>query len=90
MSAINPFAGYVAQGAQIERAQAADKTRQLRREQILSKDVAARDDELEHQVESAEAAAAIHDDAGGQGGNRRQQRPNRDGKDEPPHLDIKA
>ena len=45
MSSINPFAGYVAQGSQVERAQASEKTRQVRREQALSKNVAVRDDD---------------------------------------------
>lgn len=93
MSSINPFAGYVAQSSQVERAQAADKSRQLRREQALAKNVAVRDDQLEHQVESSEAAAPIHDDETGGQGNPQQQRqkPKCDGEaDEPPHIDIKA
>ena len=60
MSAINPFSGYVAQGSQVERSQAADKTREVRRTQALSNDVARRDDELEHQVESADAIVSIN------------------------------
>jgi hypothetical protein len=60
MSSINPFSGYVAQGSQVERSQAADKTREVRRTQALSNDVARRDDELEHQVESADAIVSIN------------------------------
>ena len=60
MSAINPFSGYVAQGSQVERSQAADKTREVRRTQALSNDVARRDDEMEHQVESADAIVSIN------------------------------
>ena len=91
MSAINPFSGYVAQGAQVERLQAAEKTRQVRREQALSKNIAARDDELEHQVENTDATAPIHDDD--QPRQQHQQNPRHhptpDG-DEPPHIDITA
>lgn len=96
VSSINPFSGYVAQGGQVERSQAADKTRQVRREQVLSKNVAARDDELEHQVESADAVVSIHDDQNpsGQQQQRRQEKPsqNEGGADgeEPPRLDVTA
>ena len=95
MSSINPFSGYVAQGAQVERAQAADKTRQVRREQVLSKNVAARDDELEHQVESSDAINGVHDDPNHSGQQPKQQQPQKDpstpdGDDEPPRLDVTA
>src|SRR4051794_37066906 len=62
MSSINPFSGYVAQGSQVERSQAADKTREVRRTQALSNDVARRDDEMEHQVESADAIVSTNGD----------------------------
>jgi hypothetical protein len=91
MTSINPFSGYVAQGSQIERAQSADKTRQARRTQDLSKNIALQDDQLEHQVESADAVSAIHDD---QRPPQQQQHPQKDPKDqkpdEPPHLDVTA
>lgn len=95
MSSINPFSGYVAQGGQVERGQAADKTRQVRREQVLSKNVAARDDELEHQVESADAVVSIHDDQNSSGQQQRQQQqakkdPAAEEGDEPPRLDVTA
>lgn len=95
MSSINPFSGYVAQGAQVERGQAADKTRQVRREQVLSKNVAARDDELEHQVESADAVVSIHDDQNPSGQQQRQQQqakkePAEAEGEEPPRLDVTA
>jgi hypothetical protein len=62
MTSINPFSGYVAQGTQIERAQAADKTREARRTAAASQTVTRHDDELEHQVESADAVASLQDD----------------------------
>jgi hypothetical protein len=86
----------VAQGGQLERTQASDKTRQVRREQVLSKNVAARDDELEHQVESADAVASVHDDQNHSDPQKRhqQQQPKRDETapdgDEPPRLDVTA
>lgn len=62
MTSINPFSGYVAQGTQIERTEAADKKREARRTQEASQSVTRRDDELEHQVESADAVAGVHDE----------------------------
>jgi hypothetical protein len=92
VSSINPFSGYVAQGSQVERLQAADKARQVRREQTLSKNVAAQDDQLEHQVESADAIVSIHDDQRGQNPQQHQRRnPSKpDEGEEPPHLDVTA
>jgi hypothetical protein len=95
VSSINPFSGYVAQGSQLERTQAADKARQVRRAQALSKNVAARDDELEHQVENTDAVAALHDEQpqGGQGGRQQQPRHEQTNPEEgegPAHIDITA
>ncbi|HEY7116731.1 MAG TPA: hypothetical protein VH475_09100 [Tepidisphaeraceae bacterium] len=96
MSAINPFSGYVAQGSQVERTQADDKSRQVKREQALSKSVAAQDDQLEHQVESADAIVSIHDDGGQQQQNPSQQQrrqpaqPDEGGDGELPRLDVTA
>lgn len=93
MTSINPFSGYVAQGSQVERSQAADKSREVRRTQALSNDVARRDDELEHQVESADAIVSIHDREHSQ---QQQQprkdhpKPEEDDVDETPHLDVTA
>jgi len=91
MSAINPFSGYVAQGAQIERVQATEKVSQVRRAQTLSKNVAIRDDELEHQVESADAIVSIHDedeDARQQSRQQPKEQPQGDEGEEPPHIDV--
>jgi hypothetical protein len=93
MSSINPFSGYLAQGSQVERTQAADKTRQVRRTQALSKDVAAKDDQLEHQVESADAIVEIHDEQNPAQGEQKQQKKKQqgeEGKEEPPRLDLTA
>jgi hypothetical protein len=92
VSSINPFSGYVAQGTQVERLQAAEKSRQVRREQTLSKNVAAQDDQLEHQVESADAIVSIHDDGQHQNPHQHQRRnpPKPDEGEDPPHLDVTA
>jgi len=95
MSSINPFSGYVAQGSQVERSQAADKTREVRRTQALSNDVARRDDELEHQVESADAIVSINGEEHPQQQQQQQQRKGEekqkgDEDETPPRLDITA
>lgn len=90
MSSINPFSGYLAAGASVERVQAADKTRQVRRAQALSKDVAARDDELEHQVESTEEVGRVKDETGSGGGGGREGGRKKKTDDDKPHLDVKA
>jgi len=89
MTSINPFSGFVAQAASVERTQAQEKSSQVRRSAELSKKLATRDDEMEHQVESADAVAAIHDEQG----SPQQDRPKhqkKESEDEPPHLDVKA
>src|SRR5688500_5865586 len=55
MSQINPFTGAVLQGPHVQRQQAADKDRHLRRVQDQSRHAALTGDKLEHQVENAEA-----------------------------------
>lgn len=90
MSAINPFSGYLAQGSHVERAQATDKSRQVRRTQELSRDVALRDDELEHQVESSDAPSGLKDDDAGAGQQQHHYPDEEEGKDDKPHLDITA
>jgi hypothetical protein len=62
MTNINPFIGSVLQSTHVQRLQAADKDRQIRRQQDLEKNAALESDKLEHQVESAEQLNPIHDD----------------------------
>ncbi len=94
MTSINPFSGFLAQGTQVERAQAGEKSRQVRRTQALSKNVAARDDELEHQVESTEAVAGVKDDHSQQQGKKKQNKRDGtkedEGEEDAPRLDITA
>jgi len=62
MSQINPFTGSILQSPTVQRQQAAEKDRQVRRAQDIEKNAGLREDRLEHQVESSEALAAIHDE----------------------------
>jgi hypothetical protein len=61
MSQINPFTGSVLQAPQVQRQQASDKDKQLRRAVDQEKNSALQGDRLEHQVESAEELTEIHD-----------------------------
>jgi hypothetical protein len=90
MTSINPFSGFVAQAAQVERTQATDKSRQTRRTQELSKKIAARDDEMQHQVESSDEIAAIHDEQPGHDQQPRKKDQQEKPAEEKPHLDITA
>ena len=61
MTQINPFTGAIVQGMQVQPRQSAEKDRQIRRVQNLSKNSALQGDQLEHQVESADAPNAVSD-----------------------------
>ena len=92
MTDFNPLAGAILGSSQAQELSDLQKQRQLRRAQTLRKNVAARGDELEHQVESAEEVAAVHDDPSGhpqQQGKRNPHDPKAkdDGR---PHVDVKA
>ena len=94
MDFINPLANAVQQSSQLQLDQGAERARHVRKMQAMEKDVAARDEEMEHQVESTEELNAIQDDGeSSSGGN--QQHPSKKKKggaeeDERPHLDLKA
>ena len=90
MSSINPFSGYVAQGTQIERTQAADKSREARRTAAASQSVTRRDDELEHQVESADAVASVQDDQQQHQQPKREQQQAKEGEEGEGRLDVTA
>ena len=96
MTQINPLTGAILQSTQVQRQQAAQRDRQVRREHLLAKDVAMQGDQLEHQVESSEEIRAIHEERDNANLPRkrppRQHKPfsqNDDAGDEP-HLDVTA
>jgi hypothetical protein len=92
MSSINPFSGYLAQGSQVERTQAAEKSRQIRRSQQLAKNIAQQDDNLEHQVESPDtvSGASGEQKPKDEKKQRKGQGKGRKDDDGQPHVDIKA
>ncbi|MDB5293629.1 MAG: hypothetical protein JWL69_4870 [Phycisphaerales bacterium] len=89
MSQLNPLSGSILGSVQAQRQMAVDKERQLRRARALGKDVAAHDDELEHQVESSEELQPVQDEAEEQRDQRKRKPPQKDA-DEKPRLDLTA
>jgi hypothetical protein len=96
MGPINPLAGILMGGAVAQASAEKEKTSQIRRRQIQERDIATRDDELEHQVESSQQV----DPASGEEHNTSDQRPGTRGRGKPgaaddsepavEHLDITA
>lgn len=94
MSQINPFLGSILQSPQVQRQQAVEKDRLVRRARDVAKNAALLDDQLQHQVESSEELKPIQED---QKHERRFKRPKHHdeaGKetkeDEKPRLDLTA
>ncbi len=97
MSQINPFTGSVLQAPQVQRQQATEKDRSLRRAADASKNAALAEDRLEHQVESSDLVTPAHEDE------RHEQQKRKSRKratatesnssasdDENPHVDLTA
>jgi hypothetical protein len=95
MSQINPFIGSILQSTHVQRQQAAERDRQIRRIQDLEKNAALESDKLEHQVESSEGVSAIQDEESTnprrkrRGAARHATEQQCDDQDDP-HLDITA
>jgi hypothetical protein len=93
MDFINPLAGSLLQSTAVQRQQSADKQRQVRRAQAIERDVAAQDDQLEHQVESSEELPPVNDEhpEHEQQKNKKRGMHNKpDEDDNQPHLDLTA
>ena len=95
MTQINPFTGSILQAPQVQRQQAAEKDRQLRRVTDQEKNSALQGDQREHQVESSEELAAIHDQDTPDPRKRRKPQKTRDANanhagDDEQHLDVTA
>lgn len=93
MSQINPFTASVLQTPQVQRQQSVDKDRQVRRAAELAKNTALADDQMEHQVESAEELTPLTEE---QRRERRFKKPTHHKpkpdttEDDESHLDIQA
>ena len=93
MSQINPFIGSAIQATGVQRAQSAEKDRQLRRAADLQKNAGLSGDRFEHAVESSEALQPIHDEQKNDPKKKRPQHKPQKPKDpdEPEsHLDLTA
>ena len=93
MTQINPFIGSAIQATGVQRAQSAEKDRQLRRAADLEKNAGLAGDRFEHAVESSEALQPVHDEQKNDPKKKRQQhKPEQqeasDGPEE--HLDLTA
>jgi hypothetical protein len=96
MEIVNQLAGSLAQSAAVTRQQSTDKSQQIRRSQVLKKDTATAADTFEHQVESCEELAPIHDDQRQKQDRRGKRKPaipapaRPDSDEPPPHIDVKV
>lgn len=93
MTYINPLATSLLSSAQVQNQQGADKARQVRRAQVVARNVAARADRFEHEVENAEAITPTGDGQGNrQEAERRppRRKPQENAGGEEAHLDVKA
>jgi hypothetical protein len=91
MTDFNPLAGAILGSAQAQQIAGTEKQRQVRRAQILRKNVADREDEFEHQVESADEIHPIDDGGHDKNPSKRQPPKHDDGQDDPPsRIDVTA
>ena len=97
VSELNPFAGAILPSAQAQRQQSAERVNTVRRTQELKKNSGQQSpDVFEHQVESSDAIAGVHDedtrhDPKKKRGTKKQFSGKKDSSDEePPRLDLTA
>jgi hypothetical protein len=90
MTQINSFTGSILQSTQVQRQQSAAKDREVRQAREMEKNIAARDDEVDHQVESSEELKPIREErrSDHQRGRKHQHAPLR--TDEENKLDLTA
>jgi len=99
MTQINPFIGSILQSATVQRAHAAEKSGHVQRAQTRAKDSASTGDQFEHQVESSDALAQIHDEDPQHQEQRQSKRPPQEptappsgdtDDEDPAHIDVKV
>jgi hypothetical protein len=99
MTQINPFIGSILNSTTVQRAQAAEKNAHVQRAQIRAKDSASTGDQFEHQVESSDGLAQIHDEDPQHPQQRKPKHPPKKSGDETPdadadegpsHIDVKV
>lgn len=93
MTQINPFTGAIILSGQVQLRQSAEKERQIRRLQNLSKNAALQGDRLEHQVESSDTLHVASNEQEREQPRRQpqqQQEPQEEGEEGTPHIDLTA
>ena len=89
MNELNPLATTILGGLQQQQIIGIDRSRQLRRSKLLENNVAAEDEQMESEVDNAEAVKAIQaEDEHQQHAARRDDA--KEPKDEKPHIDIRG
>lgn len=87
MFEINPLANTILGSVQQQKTLGIEKNRQIRRNNVLEKNVATEDEQLESEVESADAISAVHDE---QDETPPRREPPKKPEDDKPHIDIKG
>lgn len=87
MNEINPLATTILGSIQQQRELGIEKNRRLRRSKALERNVATEDEQLEHEVESADAVSGIREELDQQPA--RQETP-KGPQDDKPHIDIRG
>jgi hypothetical protein len=91
VSQLNPLSGAILQSLTAQRELGVEKERQVRREQILEKNIAAEDDRFEHQVESSDTVSPTNDGGPGQDQQgRKKKKKGKDANEGESHIDLKA
>ena len=96
VSQINPFTGSVLQAPNVQRTQASDRDRQLRRVTDLSKNAALQGDQHQHEVESSAAITPVHEEQSRNAKQQKKSPPNDAAHDAAPdddsagHVDLTA
>ena len=88
MNGFNPLSGAILGSTVVQQTMQLEKERQVRRSQALSKDVAAEDDRLEHEVESTERVAPVNEEEAERYHQRKSREHAAAADDEKPHLDV--
>ena len=95
MTQMNPVTGSILQTSMVQKQQTGDKARQLHHAHELRKNVAAREDESEPQVENPEELSAIDADHSNprnpkKEGRKSKSKPEKSEDEEKPHIDMTA
>jgi len=90
MTQINSFTGSILQSTQVQRQQSAAKDREVRQMREKEKNIALRDDEMDHQVESSEELKHIREERRSDHQRGRKHQPHTPHLDEENKLDLTA